>query len=145
MRSDRSALALLLGCALLAGCGNGQPSELSVAQTMQKLHDADEAFERKDYNGALPLLTEAIAGPGLHADMLGDAYRKRAVCHLELGDLDQAGKDLEKAEEGGAVGASYYETLGRLALKQGDKSRAKEAYAQAIAADPNTSVPSELR
>jgi hypothetical protein len=115
MRPVVFGVLLIVG---VAGCGGEQRVVAARETAYSSLERADEAFRAKKYADAIPGYNSAITGAGLQADVLAEAYLKRAVCKTETGDVAGAAADLEKAEQGGAVGDDYQAARKRLDAKR---------------------------
>lgn len=102
-----------------------------------KLHaNAYELILKRDYSGALTLLSQAIAEGIIHPDL----YQDRAFCYLHLQQKEDCLSDLDKAI---SLQANYsYRYSCRAFAKQlfGDVVGAKVDYEQALKLDPTDKI-----
>jgi hypothetical protein len=118
MTKSVRAFASLLCAIAVVGCGTTMADPVEKSASYQNLGKADVAFAAKRYGEALPLFDEAIRTELLQADVLAEAYVRRAICRIETGDLKGATADLEQAERGGAVGEEYQQAQKMLSQKR---------------------------
>lgn len=99
---------------------------------------AEIEFSRKKYSDALSYWNTAVSkGPASYTAAL--AYFNMAVCNEELGDLDAAVKNYEKASSAGEFPFSSHAkfSVGRIKETNGDFSGANDAYQSIIDASPD--------
>ena len=131
-------------CLLAAtGCG-GNGGEVVRADAFKALAEAESAFGAKDYAKAADAYTRAIEAGGLGGEVLADAHLHRGMARLETGSTDGGAADLDMAEQGSALGPDYLAARGLLALKHGDRTKAREFYLEARRSDPRIAIPKEL-
>jgi hypothetical protein len=121
MKKQRFRTAMVNGflTALLSGCGwTGGGDQVKTEASYRSLAQADERYAARDFAGALEIYNEAIKAGGIQADVLADAYLKRARCKTETGDLTGAVDDLALAEQGGVGGDEYAQAMKRLQEKK---------------------------
>jgi len=116
----RTVFAVLVAVPF-SGCGGQHDAPVKREQSYQSLAKADEAFAAKKYADAIPIYDVTLAKGGVQADVLAQAYLKRAVCKIETGDLAGAEADLSMADQGGAVGDDYTEAQKRLKEKSASR------------------------
>ena len=129
---------------LLAATGCGGSGEILRADAFKALAEAEAAFGAKDYAKAAEAYSKAIEAGGLGGDALADAHLRRGVARLETGSTDGGAADLDLAEQGSALGPDYLAARGLLALKHGDRTKAREFYLEARKSDPRIAIPKEL-
>lgn len=132
----------MFGVLLAAGCS--EPGAKTVVGE-SSFDDAVRAFEEKDYGEAVVMFSYALEKGSLNADLMVDARLMRAKARIELGEFDNAQEDLDFLMEGAPDPAAVLETLGVLALKQGQIEKAKSYYQEAIKTNPKLVLPPELR
>lgn len=113
-----TALASLVIALSQSGCSNPQVEAVKMEGSFRTLGQAEESFKAKKYSEALATYDEVIKSGVVQADVLADAYLKRACCKIETGDLAGATDDLAKAEQGGAVGDEYQAAKKKLSEKK---------------------------
>lgn len=69
-----------------------------------------------------------------------DTYNELAICLLELGDLDAAGKCLEKALAKEPENTKIISNLGYMALKAGNPAKAAAYFQTVLEIDPNDMI-----
>jgi tetratricopeptide (TPR) repeat protein len=141
MKSIFGSHWLLLACLFTIGCSGDSLSTQEVATSEVGLQKANESMEKASYSEALPLLDQCISQGGLNVDLLSDALVKRARCQIELGSLEAAQADLDRAEQGSAPLDQFHLTRGLLYRKQGKAPQAAEEFAKAKKLSPKIKIP----
>jgi Tfp pilus assembly protein PilF len=143
-----SRVALVVGFVWLSlfalGCGNAiPPAELAASEGAFDRGLA--AFEQQDWAAAEQELTTALDGAGLQPDLYEQAVLMRARARIQTGQLDEASLDLTLLAQGAAEMDQVWAARGELALKQGDKAAATEAYREAQKLNRQIAMPAELK
>jgi tetratricopeptide (TPR) repeat protein len=90
---------------------------------------------RQDWRSAQDRFTAALSGP----EKLPEAFFGRGVARFHLGEYGRAVPDFQEATRRLPRYALAFLYLGQVGERQGKAEQAKDAYRQAVAADPNLS------
>ncbi len=133
--------ALLTGCfgllvILAGGCSEPVIPAQSVAEREKAYDEAVALVSQKNYSAALASLDKALSGSGLNSDLYAEALLSRAICYIELGQLDLAEKDLAAAEPGVPDQAKFLMIRAKLLKGRGDVAGATAAQQKAQQINP---------
>jgi Tfp pilus assembly protein PilF len=123
-------VSFLLAMAIArGGAAQAQPAPDVKQQTEKMFRDARGAYGSADYGKAVKLCDEIIKLDPKHAD----AYGLRGKAKKDMGDIDSATADLNKAIElNPANGESFY-IRGQVQEIMGEMKKAQADYAKACA------------
>ena len=133
----------VLMLAFSGGCGGGASSS-SVATSEGSVAKGLEAADKGDWAAAETELSAAIAAGALQPDMAEKALLNLAKARIELGKFDDAAKDIAQLEQGAAEMDQVWLVKCSLALKKGDVTGAKSAFAEAKRLNPDVKTPPGL-
>ena len=142
MRSAAGWIAILI--ASCAGCGKAQIPAREVRGAEDAYAEAQEALKQKDYATALDQFEAAIQGGGLNPDLLSEALLRKAECHVELGNYDEAAELLDSLEDQAPELDQVHLVRCKLYAKQGDSAKARAAFDAARAINPKVEPPPNL-
>jgi Tfp pilus assembly protein PilF len=126
------------------GC-SGEVPPAKLAASEGALDRGLAAFDQQDWATADQELTTALDGAGLQPDLYERAMLLRARARIQAGRLDEASLDLTLLAQGAADMDQVWAARGELALKQGDKTAATEAYREAQKLNRQITLPAELK
>ena len=127
-------------CLVLTGCGGGLPT--SQLQSVQVAAEKAAELEKSgNYAEAFPLIDGAISNGGLNPDQLSEAFLIRARCHCASGNLAEAERDIDFAEQGAPNPASWHFSRALLLAKQNKAAESKAEYAKAVRIDSKLKMP----
>lgn len=140
------SLAIGIGSLTLfaLGCG-AEVSPAKLAASEGALDRGLAAYEQEDWATADQELTAAIDGVGMQPDLYERAMLTRARARIQAGRLDEASLDLAFLAQEATEMDQVWATRGELALKQGNKAAATEAYREARKLNRQIELPAELK
>lgn len=140
-------LFLLIAAPLViaaAGCGSAGAPESHVASSEGSVEKGVAAYAAGDWATAEKECAAAIAAGALQPDQTEAAMRTLTRARIQLGQIEQAEKDLAQLEQGAAELDLVWLTKAELAIKKGDKAAAQSAFAEAKMLNKKVSTPTGL-
>ena len=125
----------------LAGCSSSKMDQSVIQSSEVGLQEAIKLVDSNQCSQALPILDKCISEGGLNADLVSMAFVQRARCHIDAGNTDAAGKDLEQAEQGSAPPDQFHLAKGLLLKKLGKTQEANAEIAKAKKISPKIKIP----
>lgn len=141
LRTIRPWCGWLVLWAAAAGCSSSKMDESLIQSSEVGLQEAVKLVEGNQCSQAMPILDKCINEGGLNADLLSTALVQRARCHIDAGNTDAAGQDLERAEQGTAPLDQLYLAKGLLMKKLGKAQEANAEFAKAKKISPKLKIP----
>ncbi len=132
------ATLILIG---ISGCGPKAIPAADIAKQSQTFEEAAARLASKDYSGAKESAAAALQGGALSADQAAEAILILIEASIETRDWETAENNIAQAEISSTDMGRVYVLKGLLARKQGDETKAQEAFQQAKAHDPNVVIP----
>lgn len=123
------------------GCSSNEISDLTVATLQAKVERGRSLFLEKNYDAALPVLTEATKSSYVGHEQLVELLLMKARCNLYTGKIDEALTDIEYAEQGAEDLSDIHLVRYEYWRKKGDAAKAEESLQIAQTMNPEIRVP----
>jgi tetratricopeptide (TPR) repeat protein len=134
MMSSRSVQMMVVVGMLVSILG---PPERAWGQGPRHFREGHEAYQRRDFDGAIRHYTLAIESGDLPHPDLFFAFNNRGNAHAARGDYDRALQDYSQALRLNPKYAGAMRNRGSVYVRKGDYERAIRDYSEAARLDPD--------